>query len=166
MPDISIRQLAEKLKVSHTAIRNAIADIKAESGVEIGTSQGQGKATLLSESEQALIAQRFYKPADEQPAPTSSAAVLTPGMTYGIPGMTRYTPPAMQLDTDEIDVAKQSYQQTGQQAVLDTTGLMQAYATFRAVQTIKEIDAVFEGVKASAMNSAAHSLGKLDTANG
>ncbi len=160
MPDMSIRQYAEKLQVSHTAVRNAIADIKAETGLEIGTSQGTGKPTLLNESEQALIAQKFYKPAEEIPVSDAKAVVLAGGMTYGIPGMTRYVPPATHYRTEEIDLTKQAYQSSGQQAVLDAAQVVQAYAVFRAVQTVKEIDAVFEGLKASAINTAVDNLGK------
>ena len=46
-----IRQLARQIKVSHTAIANAMKDLNIT-----GQSQGQGKPTLLSDDEQARIA--------------------------------------------------------------------------------------------------------------
>lgn len=46
-----IRQLARQIKVSHTAIANAMKDLNIT-----GQSQGQGKPTLLNANEQARIA--------------------------------------------------------------------------------------------------------------
>jgi molybdenum-dependent DNA-binding transcriptional regulator ModE len=51
----SIREFADELGVSHTAIRNIIAKLETELEREIGISQGNGKSTLLSDDEQQLI---------------------------------------------------------------------------------------------------------------
>lgn len=160
MTDLSIRQTAEKLSVSHTAVRNAIADIEAETGIKLGTSQGAGKATLLNEAEQELIAQQFYAPAAQEQQPEAGQMVLSGGLTYGIPGLTRVQPKTAQFNLEEIAAAKQQYQQAGQQGTLDAAQLVQQYAMFKAVQTIQEIDAVFEGIKAGAINQSVDALGK------
>ncbi|MEP1079636.1 helix-turn-helix domain-containing protein [Leptolyngbya sp. PL-A3] len=165
MPDLSIRQLAEKLNVSHTAVRNAMADIEAESGIKMGTAQGTGKATLLKESEQAQIAQRFYRPAADAPTGSDGTVLHQAGMTYGIPGLVPHNAHSVQWDLEAIATSKHQHQQTGQNAVLNAAHLVQQFAAFKAVQTIHEIDAVFEGIKASAINQSVSVLGKQSAAD-
>lgn len=63
MPELSIRQLADKLNVSHTAVRDKMKALEKTTGQRVGRSQGAGKPTLLNENEQALIASEFYVPA-------------------------------------------------------------------------------------------------------
>ena len=79
MPDLSIRQLADKLGVSHTAVRDKIKALKTTSGKEIGRKQGSGKPTLLSEMDQALIASEFYVPASTENGNSSGLTVIDGG---------------------------------------------------------------------------------------
>lgn len=65
---ISIRQLAEDVGVSHTKLRNAIAQLEAELGHPIGESQGKGKATLIDSDEQRIIRAKFWDGDKSQPA--------------------------------------------------------------------------------------------------
>jgi hypothetical protein len=70
----SIRQLATDLEVSHTAIRQAMADL----GIT-GEKQGHGKPTLLNEAEQEQLASKFFNPVASvnqyRPAASSGLAV-------------------------------------------------------------------------------------------
>jgi len=160
MADLSIRELAVKLGVSHTAIRNAIADIELETGEKLGKSQGQGKATLLDSYAQELIASKFFKPAAEK---TSQEATIHQGqMTYGVPGLVPQKGNRIRGTLADIQQAKAEYQATGQQAVAEAAEVLRQFATFKAVQTMSEIDAIYEGLKASAMNQSVNSLGKQD----
>jgi len=160
MANLSIRELAQKLGVSHTAIRNAIADLELETGNKVGTSQGPGKATLLDEREQEIIANRFYKPATEK---ASEKATIHQGqMTYGVPGLVPQKGNHIRGTLADIQQAKAEYQATGQQAVAEAAEVLRQFAVFKAVQTMSEIDAIYEGLKASAMNQSVNSLGKQD----
>lgn len=55
----SIRQLADELGISRTTVSNKIKALESELGQSIGEKQGKGKALLLNESEQALIAEHL-----------------------------------------------------------------------------------------------------------
>ena len=66
---LGIRQLATKLKVSHTSIKRAMDGL----GI-VGESQGKGLATLLSEDDQRKIAARFGVPLVALDRPQSSDA--------------------------------------------------------------------------------------------
>ena len=57
---ISIRQLAEEVGVSHTTLRNAIAQLESQLGRPIGESQGKGKPTLLDLESQRLLRAKFW----------------------------------------------------------------------------------------------------------
>ncbi|HIK14596.1 MAG TPA: HTH domain-containing protein [Leptolyngbyaceae cyanobacterium M33_DOE_097] len=162
MADLSIRELAAKLGVSHTAIRNAIADIELETGKKLGKSQGQGKATLLDSYAQELIASKFFKPATSKESASASGGEIVhrSAMTYGVPGLAPVTVHRVKADLVAIDEAKTEYQEIGQQAVINLAQLAQQYTLVKGVQTFREIDATFEGVKASALNSTLSELGK------
>jgi uncharacterized protein YukE len=97
MPDKSIRQFAEDCSVSHTAVRRAIAELQQELNRSIGNSQGKGKPTLLSESDQALLAGKLFVPVDrtdEQPQSSLSRYEVDPGIHV-------HQPAALQLATPE-----------------------------------------------------------------
>lgn len=84
--ETSIRQLADRLSVSHTAICNAIKQLQAEMGVTIGKSQGQGKPKLLSRQEQEWIAGKFFVPATvaKQSQPTEQQGIAVQESTEAI----------------------------------------------------------------------------------
>lgn len=88
----SIRQTAEDLRVTHTAVRQAIAAIEAETGKTIGRSQGRGMAKLLDQQEQELIARRFYKPEPAQPAPIVHQEVEAPILFHRVGQVTLKVP--------------------------------------------------------------------------
>jgi hypothetical protein len=56
MPDMSIREFADLIGKRHPTVLNWIKEIEAETGQNIGQKQGPGKATILSEADQQLIA--------------------------------------------------------------------------------------------------------------
>ena len=74
--DKGIRQLGRELRLSHTAIANAMREL----GIT-GKSQGQGKPTLLNDAEQARIAEHLGATAltlHNEPQPQSSQVSIVP----------------------------------------------------------------------------------------
>ena len=66
---LGIRQLAAKLKTSHTSVKRAMDEL----GI-VGENQGKGLATLLSEDDQRKIAARFGVSSVSLDCPTSNDA--------------------------------------------------------------------------------------------
>ena len=113
---LSIRQFATVCGVSHTEIARKMKELNIE-----GTPQGKGLPTLLSESEQDMIADALVIPATAPTAPAVEVEVIGGGLSV-------YTPAP--LATRGTDSSLSRHLQT-QQLTQSVQGFKSNQASFR-----------------------------------